>query len=126
MKVIELDFKGIENWSEEIKTVIKNSNIILAADVIYDDDLTEAFVATMEEVLILGKSATIFVALEKRYVFTLADMDTCAPCYEHFLKFLDKMKNRHSGWKIESVPLDFPQYFHYERSKALVLWKISN
>lgn len=126
MKVMELDFKGIENWSQEIKTVIKNSDIILAADVIYDDDLTEAFVATVEEVLQIGSSTTIFVALEKRYVFTLADMDTCAPCYEHFLKFLDKMKNRHSGWKMESVPLDFPQYFHYERSNALVLWKITN
>lgn len=61
--------------------------------------------------------------MEKRYVFTLADMDTMAPCYEYFLqRFHDVQKLIH--WKLEPVDTTFPQYFDYERSKELIIMKL--
>lgn len=65
---------------------------------------------------------TVYVALEKRYVFTMDDFETCAPCYEHFLDCLEA----NPGIKKELVSLDFPQYFQYDRVKQLVLWKITS
>lgn len=65
----------------------------------------------------------IFIALEKRYVFTLAELDTAAPCYEYFLQRIDDVQKL-NNWKLDRVPVDFPQYFDYERSKELVLLKL--
>lgn len=89
---------------------------------VYDDDITEAFVRTVQKLLSRPPQRSVYVALEKRYVFTIADCDTAAPCYEHFLKCVKKLKNV----TIEEVDLSFPKYFEYERVKELVLWKISN
>lgn len=128
-KIMELDFMASSNWSDEINQTILNTDIILAADVIYDDVLTDAFIKTLEVILqksLSSRKQIVYVALEKRYVFTVADMDTCAPCYEYFLQEFHKLKIKHIHWTIESIPIDFPQFFDYERTNALVLWKISN
>lgn len=134
MRVMELDFMKISEWSADLLAAIDRTDVIIAADVIYEDKLTDAFVSTLEIILnrkpategAARKKKTIYVALEKRYVFTLADLDTGAPCYEYFLQGFHKAKSQNPTWRIQSVPLDFPQYFDYERSKALVLWKIIN
>lgn len=67
---------------------------------------------------------TILIALEKRYVFTMADLESLAPCYEYFLSSIEK-KRHEKNWKLESLPITFPQYFEYERVKHLVLLKLS-
>ena len=62
-----------------------------------------------------------------RYVFTIEDLDTVAPCYEHFKSGLEALKTKSSDkieWDIKEIATDFPQYFTYERTKHLVLWKI--
>lgn len=64
----------------------------------------------------------VYIALEKRYVFTIADCDTVAPCYEHFIQCMKKLKNV----SLEEVALDFPKYFQYDRVKELVLWKVTS
>lgn len=89
---------------------------------VYDNVITEAFVQTVQKLLCPPKQRSIYVALEKRYVFTIADCDTVAPCYEYFIDCVNKLKNV----SIEHVDLSFPKYFEYERVKELVLWKISN
>lgn len=89
---------------------------------IYDDEITEAFAKTIEKILAVPLKRSVFVALEKRYVFTIADCDSVAPCYEYFVDCLGRLKNVTK----EQVPLDFPQYFEYDRVKELVLWKITN
>lgn len=92
---------------------------------IYDDDLTDAFVQTLIKLLEdNAKRRTIYIALEKRYVFTVADLESLAPCYEHFLSGIDKIRWS-KNWSFESIPIDFPQYFEYERVKELVLLKLS-
>ncbi|XP_022830064.1 methyltransferase-like protein 22 [Spodoptera litura] len=126
-KVMPLDFTDTA-WSSSLLTEVKQASIILAADVIYDDDLTAAFVSTIQKILNTEPPKTLYMVLEKRYVFTIEHLDSVAPCYETFLTLLDKVKteNAHSTWNIQQLPLDFPKYFTYDRVKDLVLWKISS
>ncbi|GBP54283.1 Methyltransferase-like protein 22 [Eumeta japonica] len=126
-KILTLDFKDTA-WNRDLEKEIKDSDILLAADVIYDDDVTAAFVATMQKMLNMRSPKILYLALEKRYVFTLEHLDSVAPCYETFLNLLDKVKNDnlHSKWKVEEMPLNFPKYFQYDRIKELVLWKITS
>lgn len=96
--------------------------------VIYDDDITDAFIQTLEKILDPNdfnesREKEIYIALEKRYVFTLAELDTIAPCYEYFLSGIKKIRLT-NNWKLESIPIDFPQYFEYERANELVLLKL--
>lgn len=93
--------------------------------VVYDDDVTAAFVTTIQKMLNTKPPKTLYMALEKRFVFTIEHMDSIAPCYETFLTLLDKVKAG-SNWTVEQMPLDFPKYFTYDRVKELVLWKISS
>ena len=89
--------------------------------------MTDAFIHTLEKLLRPDKEnvpKVIFIALEKRYVFTVAHMESLAPCYEYFLDGIEKIRYKH-GWKFQSIPIDFPQYFEYERVKELVLLKLS-
>lgn len=91
---------------------------------IYDDDITDAFIRTLTKLLDSNTKRVIYIALEKRYVFTVADLESLAPCYEHFLASIDKIRWS-KNWKFESIPIDFSQYFQYERVKELVLLKLS-
>ncbi|XP_071442298.1 methyltransferase-like protein 22 [Hetaerina americana] len=119
--VEELDFLNKE-WNDSLKEKLGNISVVFAADVIYDNDLTEAFLDTLCRLLVgYGKQRVAYLAMEKRYVFTTADLDSVAPCYEHFLTCLQRCPLwRHAT----CLPIDFPQYFNYERGKDLVLWKI--
>jgi hypothetical protein len=79
------------------------------------------FGSVLTENLIVSNLSLFF-----RYVFTVADLDSVAPCYEYFLQCLQKaqLKPPGSQWQVEQLPIDFPQYFNYERVKELVLWRI--
>ncbi|KAG4072286.1 hypothetical protein HA402_004218 [Bradysia odoriphaga] len=123
VQVTELDFKA-PKFSEVLESELSDIEIVICADVIYDDDLTDAFVQTLIKLLEAKANRTIYIALEKRYVFTVADLESLAPCYEHFLTCIDKIRWS-KNWSFESIPIDFPQYFEYERVKELVLLKLS-
>ncbi|XP_063920825.1 methyltransferase-like protein 22 isoform X3 [Zophobas morio] len=119
--VLELDFLS-QVLPREIVATLEKTPIVIAADVVYDNVITQAFVRTMGHLLSKPPKRSIYVALEKRFVFTIADCDAVAPCYEYFVECLQKLENI----EMEEVPLDFPQYFQYDRVKELVLWKISS
>lgn len=91
--------------------------------VIYDDRITDGFVKTLIKLLKSKKDRIVYMALEKRYVFTVADMDTTAPMYE---EFLHSIKRRNLDWDIDHVNIDFPRYFNYKRTKQMILIKIQN
>lgn len=96
--------------------------------VIYDNDITDCFVETLERILDVNNlnrsnDKEVYIALEKRYVFTMADLDTMAPCYEYFLQRINETQKT-KNWKLETVDIDFPQYFDYERSKELIIMKL--
>lgn len=100
----------------------------LSFAVIYDNDITDCFVDTLRRILNVSelnqsKDKEVYIALEKRYVFTLADLDTMAPCYEYFLQRINEERTT-INWKLETVNIDFPQYFDYERSKELIIMKL--
>ncbi|KAG7205441.1 hypothetical protein KM043_007433 [Ampulex compressa] len=116
----ELNFLN-PKWSNSFSKKLDNVTIILAADVIYDDKITDGFVCTLAKLLSLKPSKVVYVALEKRYVFTVADMETNAPMYEEFLLCIKRHK---LNWLIEHIKIDFPQYFKYERVAQLVLLRI--
>lgn len=122
--VDEFDFMN-RNWSDELKARIRNTDFIIAADVIYDDTITEAFVATIGQLFEHSKpSMEMLVALEKRFVFTIADMDSVAPCFEHFLRVFNTALR--SRLRIDFIPMtEFEQYFEYDRVKQLILMKIT-
>lgn len=139
---MELDFQQ-PSLKTEIAQRLPDVKIVIAADggfkkmffflnvlcfffffffvVIYDDRITDAFVKTVQNLLGVPPKREIYVALEKRYVFTIADLNAVAPCFDYFLQQLNKLKNV----VCEEVELDFPKYFQYDRVKELVLLKIS-
>uniref|UniRef100_A0AAR5PZF8 Methyltransferase-like protein 22 n=1 Tax=Dendroctonus ponderosae TaxID=77166 RepID=A0AAR5PZF8_DENPD len=121
VEVLQLDFTA-DGLPEKVLAALPQVKTVIAADVVYDDRLTEAFVKTVKKILDIPPSRSVLIALEKRYVFTISDCDTCAPCYEHFLEQLKVLGNV----TIEAVPTDFPQYFRYDRCKELVLWKLTS
>lgn len=88
---------------------------------IYDDRITDAFIKTVQNLLSVPPKRDIYVALEKRYVFTITDLNAVAPCYDYFRQQLQKLKSV----TCEEVELNFPQYFQYDRVKELVLLKIT-
>ncbi|XP_011861497.1 PREDICTED: methyltransferase-like protein 22 isoform X2 [Vollenhovia emeryi] len=118
----EVNFLNLE-WSKKLEERLQSANVVLAADVIYDDKITDGFVRTLTKLLHAKTKKTIYVALEKRYVFTVADLDTTAPMYEEFLRCVEKYE---TNWSINYINIDFPHYFKYDRVKHLVLMKIQN
>ncbi|XP_043465601.1 methyltransferase-like protein 22 isoform X2 [Leptopilina heterotoma] len=116
----EMNFLDL-NWSQQLCEDSKTVEIILAADVIYDDTITEGFVNTLEKLFNANSTSVAYVALEKRFVFTLADLDSVAPMYEEFQRIITKKNYK---WNIEEIKLDFPQYFRYDRLKQMILMKI--
>ncbi|XP_031347254.1 methyltransferase-like protein 22 isoform X2 [Photinus pyralis] len=117
----EIDFTQ-RDLNNEVISALPHVKTIIAADVIYDDQLTQDFVKMLDVLLAYKHIETVYIALEKRYVFTIADCDVCAPCYDFFMDCLGKLK----GISVEELPINFPQYFQYERVKELVLLKIKN
>lgn len=97
--------------------------LISAYAVVYDDKITDGFVRTLSKLLYTKKKKTVYVALEKRYVFTIADLDTAAPMYEEFLRCIERYR---MNWSVDHLSIDFPRYFKYDRVKHLVLMKIQN
>ena len=104
----ELDFLNLK-WPTFYEERINEATIILAADVIYDENITNGFVQTLAKLLNSETSKTVYISLEKRYVFTTANMDTSAPMFEEFLNCIEKQQ---FNWHIEYIKIDFPQYLN--------------
>ena len=108
-------------------------DIVLAGDVIYDDMITTSFVSFIKYLVSAAKSpVSVIIATEKRYVFTLAELDTVAPAFDFFMAQLAQLvrwggQDSGGGERIglEFLDTDFPQYFCYERSAEMVLLKLS-
>lgn len=125
--VKEIDFYDHATIDETYES-LKDISVIMAADTIYHNQLTDQFFRTILRLMSEPPNKTMYVALEKRFVFTIEDMDTVAPCYDYFLDRIDWLRCQNLStidWTIEEVPIDFKQYFIYEKTRHLVLWKIA-
>lgn len=71
---------------------------------------------------------TLFLSLEKRINFTIEDLKPTAKAYDYFCSLISNNQNQNShltgSFVVQKLPIDFPQYFAYERTKELELWEI--
>lgn len=115
------------NWEKE---EVNKITIFLAADgmlflydynllVIYDHDLTDAFVKTLQQ--ILTPKSVLYLSVEKRFVFTLEHLKITSDYYDYFMQQLQK-----SGLERQQIDISrIPKFIHnYERNEQLELWKI--
>ncbi|KAM9305561.1 methyltransferase-like protein 22 [Gastrophryne carolinensis] len=117
------------SWTEDdIADLYDNTNVILAADVFYDDDLTDALFKTLSRIThALRSPCTIYLSIERRYNFTLRYMDITCDAYNHFQNCLNNFETTDNGkqrWSVQEIKPVFPQFFSYER-EHLELWKIT-
>ncbi|XP_013926594.1 PREDICTED: methyltransferase-like protein 22 [Thamnophis sirtalis] len=97
--------------------------------VFYDDDLTDAFFKTLSRITRnLRNSCTVYFSMEKRFNFTLRQMDVVCEAYNHFRSTLEELLKTSDGemrYRVQPVELSFPQHIVYERVPQLELWKLS-
>ncbi|KGL76991.1 Methyltransferase-like 22 [Tinamus guttatus] len=138
IKVKELDWmqadfcadpEGPYRWSEaEIADLHDHCTVMMAADVFYDDDLTDALFRTLYRITHnLKNSCAVYLSIEKRLNFTLRHMDVTCEAYNHFRNTLNDLENLQDGkikYTVEPIKLDFCQFLIYERTEQLELWKV--
>ncbi|XP_028267369.1 methyltransferase-like protein 22 [Parambassis ranga] len=119
------------SWTkEEVDDLYDSTSFIIAADVCYDDDLTDALFRTLYQLCSgFSHTCTIFIALEKRMNFTLRHMDVSCEAYNHYVHCLSQLQDLVDGrcsFKVEQLPSDFDQFLQYERIEQLELWKLTS
>ncbi|KAG0212195.1 Methyltransferase-like protein 22 [Mortierella sp. GBA30] len=115
------------DWSEhELEEWKANGAYIIAADVVYDDSLTDALVDCLEKLLCepladdhprRAAGRVAYLTMEKRYNFSLEQLDVVAQAHDYFVKRMERSK------LIEAQRIDctgLGRYCDYERSKDLV------
>ena len=107
--------------------------VFFAADVIYSDELTDAFVSQVRQLLFQPCAAAarhVFVAVEQRWNFTLPECATTSREYDFFLSCLaldPAADSSRPGGRLvrgEKIPLDFGRSFPYDRTH-MHLWRLS-
>ena len=122
--------KNVEVFPLDLKDFTKDTkfreiDIVIGADEIYDNDVTDGVINFLQWILhdsSRGNLEFIFT-IDKRYIFTIDDMETVAPSYEYFMSQLTDL-DQTGAWniKIEEIPADqIHQTFCYERSPDLCL-----
>lgn len=118
------------SWTEEeVADMYNNTRFIVAADVCYDDDLTDGLFRTLYQLCSnFPHTCTIFISIEKRMNFTLRHMDASCEAYDHFIHCLSQLQQLVDGrcsFSVEQLPSNFSQFLLYERIEQLELWKVT-
>ncbi|KAG2570143.1 hypothetical protein PVAP13_7KG047081 [Panicum virgatum] len=121
-------------WSVDEIDEAEEATVLFAADVIYSDDLTDLFFDTVRKLMSSGAKKVLYLALEKRYNFSLDELDVVANGYAHFRSFFatqDEHGDAIHGDKLgvlgKQIDLaEIPQYIReYERGSDLEIWEIT-
>ncbi|GKV10167.1 hypothetical protein SLEP1_g21572 [Rubroshorea leprosula] len=122
------------SWTSIELEECQGASLLLAADVIYSDDLTDALFGILEQLMPVGSDKVLYLALEKRYNFSLNDLDVVANGYSRFKSYLREEDKGCGGFKCELLPsfigkrmniAEIPQYVrHYDRGNDVELWQI--
>jgi len=122
--------------------LLRSATTIFAADVIFDADVTEAeglfhllvdVMTNVDRARLIPKK-TLYLAMEKRVVFSIYDdadeSSSSSPIYDHFAACLEgllAMEFANGKFTAEKIDTDFFQCFYqnYERSDFLELWSLS-
>ncbi|RZC75389.1 hypothetical protein C5167_050870 [Papaver somniferum] len=121
------------SWTPSEIGEAEGASLLLAADVIYNDDLTDALFDTLQKLMSRGSTKVLYLALEKRYNFSLNDLDVVANGYSRFKSYLrDDTECR----SLENSKLpcfvgklidltEIPQYVReYDRGNDVEIWQI--
>ena len=126
-RVDEIDFFKADSLNPKLEEDLKDVNLIICADVVYNADITRAFFKTLKHLskLTTKESLSVFISLEKRLWMDL-DGEIIAPSYEVFLECLHELEENQPNVHIEEIPIDFPNIFQqfYDRVSNLVIWEI--
>lgn len=119
----DLDF----SWTrEELLDMYENTTVIMAADVCYDDELTDALFRTVSRLCRrFGHLCYIFVSIEKRMNFSLRQLSVACDAYDHFRRCISQLQANQECFRVQRLNTDFPQALQYERVQQLELWKIT-
>ena len=124
----ELDFFWSDkDWPDGITEAGRDCDIILAADVVYDKNITLHFFKTLKKFLSIS-SKTAFIAIEKRQ-HAGNNGEIIAPNYKIFLEQMSLLHNsilNNNKIKVENIFLSFDQYLKYSRVNELNLFQITS
>ncbi|KAG8379933.1 hypothetical protein BUALT_Bualt07G0141200 [Buddleja alternifolia] len=120
-------------WSISEVEEIQRASLLFAADVIYSDDLTDAFFSVLEVIMSNNPEKVLYLALEKRYNFSIDDLDVVANGYSHFRSYFKheeeeddletEFSHRFIGKLIDLEQI--PQYVQeYDRGNDVEIWQI--
>lgn len=134
-QVIEgLESKDRYVWNETEVEEFWKASFVVAADVIYSEDLTDALFNTLHRMMSKYPQKVLYLALEKRYNFSIDDLEVVANGYSHFRSYLreedsdddPESGSSRSSFRGKRVDLgEIPQYVrHYERGNDVELWEI--
>ncbi|CAF1321189.1 unnamed protein product [Adineta steineri] len=118
------------DWKQFNCNEIDNQiEIILAADVIYDDDLTDALFDVFTKLYqTKSKLHSIYITIEKRINFYAETLSIQCPAYEYFLEKLTQLKIDHPLLTMKEINTDRESIKQctsmYNRTNELILWHI--
>lgn len=121
--VKELDFFW-DSWSPDVTQIVQKSQVILAADVVYDKEITKHFFKTLANIMKYSPKVA-YIAIEKRE--RVGDGGkVIAPNFEYFLEEMDALEKMHKNIKVTKMDKDFAQCFSYTRVNELTLWSVES
>jgi len=107
------------HWTETDLSYLKNLDIIIASDIIYQDPLTEALFMFLEKIWTINPHMIFYLSLEKRIQFSVDFLEDISPAYDYFIEQLKKSRRIY-----RKLEINFPQCLEYERLLELELWEI--
>jgi predicted nicotinamide N-methyase len=112
-----------------ISKLIGDTDILIASDVVYDNELTDAFFNVVHQFMEASPKVLI-LTIEQRINFLTDRMCCACPAYEYFQEALVELKERgrKNGvhYQTEQLEVNFAQCIEYERSEFCEIWKISS
>uniref|UniRef100_A0A6B2LAN9 Methyltransferase-like protein 22 n=1 Tax=Arcella intermedia TaxID=1963864 RepID=A0A6B2LAN9_9EUKA len=118
-------------WTNSDIENLKDLSIIIGADIIYSNSLTDSIFNFIQSLLKRTNSGTdpffrkrcrFFIALEVRYIFSIEELDEVSLAYSYFKGMIEKGS---FGLWAKRVDTNFKQYIsNYQRVKELELWEI--
>lgn len=118
------DCQNLFHWRKSDLELLRKVSVIIAADVVYDNDLTDAFFKTLTRLMKDYNIRWAFLALEKRINFSLDELDVSSFAHDHFLDCLEILKETEE-FDCQQLETSFPKCFDYTRTKELELWQIT-
>ncbi|KAG0347709.1 Methyltransferase-like protein 22 [Podila minutissima] len=132
METVEGEVEDEYSWTpEDVREWTDEGAFIFAADVVYDDSLTDVLVECLEQLLTIplptghprhehGRVA--FMTMEKRYNFSLNELDVVAQAHDYFVQKMGRSTQLHLT-RLDTGSVG--RHCDYERTKDLELFQIT-